>query len=194
MSAPGQYWRDAGPRSWVHAGPRLTRTVDLLDSIQRFSAETTGTRQRGVSEAPTKLQRRATGATAMLQRRATHAAATLQRCNTEATRKRHRRGSEVAPALRASGAGAAMSGKGGFFCTHMRERKQNKSYIASRFATANAQLLPFVHDRSAPQSRRWRDHLDRHPHLRDEDRSAASHQKVRLVDPVSSLDYRRAYS
>ena len=61
-------------------------------------------------------------------------------------------------------------------------------------AAAVRPLLPFVHDRSAPQSRRWRDHLDRHPHLRDEDRSTASPQKVRLVDPVSSLDYRRAYS
>lgn len=50
------------------------------------------------------------------------------------------------------------------------------------------------YSRSAPQSRRWRDHLTRHPHLRDDDRSTASPQKVRLADPVNSLDYRRAYS
>lgn len=32
-------------------------------------------------------------------------------------------------------------------------------------------LLPLVHDHSAPQSGRWRDQLDRHPQLRDQDRS-----------------------
>lgn len=40
--------------------------------------------------------------------------------------------------------------------------------------SAMRHLLPFVHDRSASQSRRWRDHLTRHPHLRDDDRSTAS--------------------
>jgi len=42
-------------------------------------------------------------------------------------------------------------------------------------------LLSFIHDRCTPHSRRWRDHLDRRPHLRDESGSTVSHQKVFLV-------------
>jgi hypothetical protein len=41
-----------------------------------------------------------------------------------------------------------------------------------------AHLLPFVHSRSAPRSRGEADHLDRHPHLCDEDPLTPSRQEV----------------